>query len=254
MVSLGCFMLPMPLWHPWIFLVLPYVAGLLLAVRCLMRRTPSAETALILYCTMWGCATFAYYLGRSHNLNLIAVAKESVFVAVLLTQRYWQMVRIDKPRFFALPHPYLVLAVALYILPMAVWDIPSLWRDCNQQVYSRLDNTHTPKARALQNIAFIQQHAQPGEEILIFSENNGAYYAETQTRPAMRVLLIDMFRQDQWEEMCRILDSPTPPKIFFEPEGNYRQMDEIKNRLENKTLKIQDQNSFMQLLVPAHTK
>ncbi|HBF35310.1 TPA: hypothetical protein DDW35_12185, partial [Candidatus Sumerlaeota bacterium] len=181
MTSLGAFALPVPLLHPWNFLPLLYLTGLLVGVRCVLRRTPSPQDSLILYCAMWGCATFGYYIGRSHNLNLIAINREFIFLLVLIADRFWQAAHTPvAPPVWRLPHQRLFLAILFYFLVMPFAEMPCALQTWAEVVKSRWTEPQDNQPAPVQDLEFIRKHTQPGERILIFSENNGAYYAETQ--------------------------------------------------------------------------
>jgi hypothetical protein len=252
--SLGCFTLPMPLLHPWNFLILPYLVGLWLGVRSVLTRRFSPKVALIVYCSMWGCATFGYYLGRSHNMNLIPVSKESIFLIILFADQCREETRSGKTSLLRLPHWYLFLLFFLYALPVGLLQMPSALSRLRYDLGARLADSNDVSNRVAQNIVFIEKHTQPGERVLIFSESNGAYYAETKTQPGMNVLLLDMFWKEQWREMQVALDQANPPKIFWEITGFYYQKTELQTRLDNKTLMVLDKNPYMQLLGPANAK
>ena len=69
--------------------------------------------------------------------------------------------------------------------------------------------------RITEDIAFIKKHTQPGEKIMIFAEHEAAYYCETQTRPALKIGLTDMFFRTEWQAMVDLFNLPEPPKIFW---------------------------------------
>jgi hypothetical protein len=93
----GFFLLPMPSIHPWNMVVLFYVIGLFISISHLIdvsshqgtihRNEKDPVTKLIFALSILGVGLFVYYVGRSHNYNLIWVSWPMLILATIFTDQ-----------------------------------------------------------------------------------------------------------------------------------------------------------------------
>lgn len=85
----GFFMLPMPFFHLWNWVLLIYLLGLAIAFREAQKNNFSEDARLIFALSILGLGCFSYYQGRSHDLNLPGVMVPAVLLSTYLLDRLW---------------------------------------------------------------------------------------------------------------------------------------------------------------------
>lgn len=94
----GFYMLPMPAIHPWNMVILSYGVGLFISISYLLeinRRhnydKPSEKnqnvTLLVFILSILGIGLFNYYVGRSHDLNLIGPTWPMFILIIIFTDQ-----------------------------------------------------------------------------------------------------------------------------------------------------------------------
>jgi hypothetical protein len=92
--KLGYFMLPLPpLPHPFVLALLLPIAAVFLSVLLLRRGPVCATDAFVLFVALIGLGNLAYYVGRSHENNLVTVTWAHIPLAALLADRLVSMQR-----------------------------------------------------------------------------------------------------------------------------------------------------------------
>lgn len=97
----GYYMLPTPLLHPWILLVLVYGISLAKSIRNLkVLRADEAEygsllSSLYFLLPVIGMGIFSYYNGRSHELVFLAIVWPGVVLLALFCQEYLRRLKKD---------------------------------------------------------------------------------------------------------------------------------------------------------------
>jgi len=177
--NFGMMMLPMPLIHPWNFVAIVYMAGIVISILAIYYKKNSIQNTMLFLVTIMGCGLFSYYQGRSHN-NVLSLAWYPAFIVLaILIDRYWRRLskKISVERIF----------LGIIICCMMFTGL-SLF-DNGQRIIKRVEqnwkgNGVTPIVTAAD---FIKKHTNPGEKQLILSFNSGVYYAESKTIPVVNV-------------------------------------------------------------------
>ena len=95
----GFYMLPVKSFiHPWSMVAIIYVVGVFTGIRCLLEETglvafpggkakSDKETNTLVLVFVLGIGLFGYYVGRSHDLNLIGPSWPAVLLLTIATDR-----------------------------------------------------------------------------------------------------------------------------------------------------------------------
>ncbi|GAM10540.1 hypothetical protein OR1_02829 [Geobacter sp. OR-1] len=179
----GYYMMPMPLWHPWMLVILVYAHGLLASVRPVADRRYSGRSAMIFFLSIMGVGLFAYYQGRSHDLNLLAVSFPAILILILHADKLAN-------RACSAPLPgdrYLFLLITFcFVFGSATYlmNIPAITGTIISRIRPVLARDNTVVTR---NVDFIRRNSFRGEKLLILSMHSGIYYLESGTVPPLKI-------------------------------------------------------------------
>ena len=81
--GLGFWMMPMPLFNYWNLVALLYLSGLSLFFYDFFNKNINNDSYLLLLFSIFGLINSVYYLGRSHDFNLIHVSYPIFFIIAL---------------------------------------------------------------------------------------------------------------------------------------------------------------------------
>lgn len=256
--NLGGGMLPMPLWNPWHLLALTCLAGLLYGVRAFLNRETTPRASLIVYIAVLGAGLFGYYQGRSHDNCLMTVLKPTILLLVLFMDEAWVSFQADHGANRLHPLRVLFLLLALFILSQGVLSLTSgVPAFCKVIREDLIEAPAHPLGNAVQNIAFLKRHAAPGESVLIISDYQGIYHAESKTSSPYPIGTVDITTRAEMDRLLKTLFSAPPRKIFWEPHSfivPFMQEDineMIANAVTAGRFRVLDKNGSIYLLEPA---
>ncbi len=216
---IGRGMLPLPTtFHPWMIVVLIYLAGLQYSTYSIFNKRVSSHAAAVFLITMIGISSFPYYLGRSHNWNLVAISPWCFLLLTIFADDLLKIV--NKRKLFIAP-----FALAIFILSMSVFQtvyacqpILALMSDKEDKERNRGE-----QERITGNAAFIRGLTQDKEKVMIFSADlyQGLYYELSNTAAAVNPGLEDLRLITDYERIQSFLINNDTTKIFFDP-GSFR--------------------------------
>ena len=169
----------------WIFVVLLYLTGLVVAALSHFQGRVDARARLVLLLSLTGVGMFSYYMGRSAESNLIAVCPPGILLFGLLADGVGARVRgrflPPETRWFFAPWLMMISWWAfLFFVQMPVL----LGRDA-QVVRAWLPHAATPFEA---DAATVATWVRPGEgDVYFLSGHSGFYYYLTRTTRPVRV-------------------------------------------------------------------
>jgi hypothetical protein len=84
----GTMSLPMALVHPWNFVILVYLIGLVYAIQALFnKQNLNYKTKLVFLLSLIGIGTFMYFQGRSHNWSLISITAPMIILLTIFADK-----------------------------------------------------------------------------------------------------------------------------------------------------------------------
>ncbi len=213
-LDLGNLMLPMPLFHPWNIIVLVYLIGLLFSIRACVHRHFTPRSAIVFLISILGIGTFPYYVGRSHDFNLVAV---STYFFVLISIFADELLELIKKYGMRSCHNVLLFAPLMYILSFSCiglfHNIPQLYNLFMERNKLFGERSLSPTER---NIQFIKKYVTRGERVIILSENQGVYFAATNTSSAFQPGLVELFFRKDHERLVKVLKNSCGLKVFID--------------------------------------
>jgi hypothetical protein len=220
--SLGVGMLPMTLRHPWNFVVLIYLIGLIYAMQSLFNKsTLNAKSAFILLLSVMGIGLFTYFQGRSHNWNLLAVAGNAIILLVVFAD---SMLRAASIRRSPLSFHVAVVAI-IAVLGFSCIDLfrhQDRWKALYEQKAEKKANAKEQQ-QIENNIAFIKKNLPTTtEKIYIHTSNKyqSLYFDFTKKRSAFNPSISDIFTIENCKRLQNkmLLDTFD---VFIEPSKFY---------------------------------
>ena len=174
---LGYFMLPMPTrLSPWMIVLGYYIYGLAQYFRVISNRAYERKMQLVFLLSILGIGLFAYYQGRSHELNLLSTLWPAAIISMLLFDQSVKAFALKKWR----------LTSALLSAPPLVFSTASLLVMVHTSAYvmpRTIPHLHrllqTEKSPIIENIDFIKHTAQGYNEVAIISPHQAVYFAHT---------------------------------------------------------------------------
>ncbi len=209
----GMGMLPTPAsFHPWMLVATVYLIGILVSVRSIVTRKVTPRSALVFLLTSISILSFQYYLGRSHNWNLLSC---SPWCFILLTIFADESLTIfKKQRIFLLP-----FAGLLFVLSFSVFQVVNDSAKIIGLMFETEAKQKNENERALimKNADFIHSIAHEKERVMIFSipYYQGLYYGFSHTAAAVNPGLEDLFLKTDYNRILSCIAGDTS-KMFFD--------------------------------------
>jgi len=224
---LGVGGLPMSPIHPWNFVALLYILGLLYSITKLLNKTITPKSCAIFLLSIIGSGLFMYYRGRSHNGSVFSMAPTAFILLAILCNDLWEITK--KYKLFPLR---VLFVIAFFFLAFSgvemLADLPKIKALVNdeQDRLNQLEIEKTVKA----NQVFIKEHTVPEEKVLLFvGQTEGLYFCAAQIRSAAYPSFTEMMYYDQrtsYEHIVR--DSSF--KAFIEPAECFSQFNAFSFR------------------------
>lgn len=170
----GFGMMPMPILHPWNLVLLVYTIGLLYSFTFLMEKKESIKAKIVFFLSILGTGIFAYYQGRSHDLNLLHVSYPAIIILTILTDCLLQHVREGGLKF-----DKLAIAVILFFMLYSASSLASNYPIIFRMIITQMHDIESGEPKNVaQNVAFIKGNLPKGEKVLVMSDHSGIYYLE----------------------------------------------------------------------------
>ena len=173
----GLMMLPMPLApHPWMAVAFVYAVGTILSLRKVLSGKATLQDQFTLLLSIMGIGLFSYYQGRSHDYVLTVAAWPSFLLGVLLCDRLVCAVcdgTLGKVCLLFLA-PWIWVLFVFALIPILSFPQFVSYGEC------RWDAMHEFKDTSVQGAIRFIRYYNDSESVVIFSQLQGIYYAETE--------------------------------------------------------------------------
>jgi hypothetical protein len=227
--SLGFYMLPMPLLHPWNVVALVYAVGLYVSIIVLFKKHADPNSAfskeqkkrrgIIFAISILAIGMFSFYQGRSHNLNLQFVFWSTFFLLIIFADDLWiyltsQAVLNKKnisqnwPSFLIASVFFLLMFGALFVYGFGTRNAyPKAVERINSE-YSLLKEIENGGSNDYsENILFIINHSSPGEQVLILDREVEVYQIDSKTvDPLIMTSLVELTLNKDYKKILDYLN------------------------------------------------
>lgn len=230
--SMGFFMLPMPVFHPWMLLIMIYILGLLYSINQLFKKEITPKAAVIFVIAILGCGLFAYYQGRSHNWPFTTSMLPGIIELTLLTDELWSLFKRAN-NYILTPFLYLCFACLLLStisLGAASSDISNL---ANQTVKKELKPAYNHEKKYINSaIHFIDSCDVSTDRVILLCSNKyqGLFMQNKRMRSAVNPGILDLFyRTDAERYVTTLVDSAYD--VFLGNNFYYAYLSDIRTAL-----------------------
>lgn len=233
----GYFMLPMSVIHPWNMVVLAYLLGLYFPIRSLINNNlgkvelrPPQHQELMFITSLMGVGLFNYFIGRSHDFNLIATPWPGyILLALYVEGPTKQILSVLRSCIFSWRIKALVLLRKsfrtgvfiglLYFFGSSLVSVAGILPDYISIINTRLSQIQKGiPPNLLNDVQFIQQTSQQEDVILIFSDYAPELYLYTNHQRPVNIagfgeiiLVQDIQKIDSF-----LTDPPLHAKIYWD--------------------------------------
>jgi hypothetical protein len=211
----GYAMLPMKLFGPWNLVIAMYLAGIVYAIAR-SEELPgdcSLKGVMVFYCAILGTGLFAYYQGRSHDLNLAMVCYPAVIIAAIFCDTLLTSFRL-KPCGYAKAAFCVLMGFFLFCSASLVKNVPALAADTALRLRLAASGEVTEtNSRA----AFVMQQTRRGGEMLILSSLSGIYYMVSgATCPIKIPGPTELFLKEDYNKICNYIKSDSCAYLIYD--------------------------------------
>ena len=213
--SLGFNMIPMSVPHPWMLFAIIYVAGFMYALTKLFDKTITPKSSAVFLLSIVGSGLFMYFVGRSHNWNLLPFSAPAFMLLAILGDDLW--VATKTSRLFSYR---IIFAVVVFVLAVAsvemLFNATDIWalRNDSQAKIQQAAEEESIKS----NQQFIKANTTPHEKIFVLTSDGyqGLYFPPNKNRSAANPGFIElMLNTERDTYLDAIRDSSF--KVFIEP-------------------------------------
>lgn len=219
----GYYMLPMKFWHPWLFIVFIYAAGLIKSLREIgalkiagAKAEPVRNSAYFTLSVV-GMGIFSYYQGRSADEVLTAVIWPALLMGIIMTQEgierisgYIEVYRttgnLPKMKFYTD-----TAKSVLSIILIASFALSTPYLLNTNHVLKVLSHRTQQKDNTLtmDRINFLRRFTEKGEKVDLFAQNSDYYYTKLGVKDPMPISsYLDWFTRVQYNQtLCFISDT-----------------------------------------------
>ncbi|MFH1541826.1 MAG: hypothetical protein ABIE84_01905 [bacterium] len=204
----GFGMLPINPFHPWHFLIITYMIGLVIGILSLLKSERQKNIEMIFYLSLTGLGLFVYYLGRSHILNLFPISYPAIILITLFADQ------LSSSKEFR----HITRAIILFLILSAFFTIISVPFTL-RIIYARSRlSLGEGSSSIMSNIALLRTNFSPDKEPLILSQLSGLYYLAAKTKspldvPSPQELLL---KKDQNKIFNFLIQNPREKRIFLD--------------------------------------
>lgn len=232
----GFFMMSMPIIHPWNMVILAYIVGLYFPIRTLLTHTPTPtqrthRTEFMFVLSLLGVGLFNYYVGRSHEYNLMAtVWPAHILLLIYVDQLFQRLMPIFRNRSFSWTTRGIILAknslqVGLFLgffyflgssLISITANLPAYLALIHARTQPIWQNTYQEELS--NTIQFIEGTSTPDDPVFIISDYAPSLYLYSgHSRPIPVVGFGEIILQSDVEKITAYLTAPPEnAKIYWD--------------------------------------
>ncbi|WP_152609938.1 hypothetical protein [Geobacter sp. OR-1] len=211
----GYAMLPMKLFGPWNLVIGVYLAGILYSIAAMTGRNgeSSLQGTTVFHLSILGTGLFAYYQGRSHDLNLAmacypAVIILTIFAGILSADVNSSNRRFGKIAFCGLMTFFLFCSASL------IKNVPAMAADTAVRLRLAINGDVTP---TVSRAAFVRQYTRKGAEVLILSSLSGVYYMVSGTTCPVKVPgPTELFLKEDYSKIFEYINSDRCTYLIYD--------------------------------------
>ncbi|WGU93815.1 LamG domain-containing protein [Paenibacillus dendritiformis] len=252
----GFYMLPMRVVHPWNFVILIYMIGLLTSIQAMIKKKDTIQIKMIFLLSILGTGLFLYYQGRSHDYVLRVVWYPAIILLTIFTSQLLHQFKDNKASSLKYMHVMVLCPLLFALLSSAislVVSIPTFFHTINLRGQSYFQANH-PETSITTGIAFIKENTKKGEETIILSFHSGVYYLYTETVPLLNIPgTSELFLKQDYGKIEQAIDEGAS-KIFVDKnfiglgenhEYNMKLLNQMINKNYTITNKSENGNIFL---------
>lgn len=201
--KIGFFTLPMPVWHPWIPVVLTFCIGLSYSLSAFYRRKTGDLSAVIFLISVLGCGLFTYFKSRSYHGNLFQPALYAMMLGILFTDCLWRQIQ-EK----GLTRLWFPCAIALSLIGASIPESLAAAPALHQLTRPYHGNTPPPdKNRIFENKAFIHHYPRKTDKVWVLTSNKfqSFYFDKPLLQSAFNPGFLDLNTLADYERAKRTL-------------------------------------------------
>jgi hypothetical protein len=242
---IGFNMLDTPLLHPWNLFAVIYLFGLLYVVAAVVNRVVTEMHAKVFLVIMLGVGSLFYYLGRSHNWNLMVTSVYAFLLLGICADSLLVMIR--KVQVFIVP-----LMIIMFVLGSSLFQVAFIYGDV-RRLFSESESKIRYAAENEMIVAdadFIRQNCQVNEKVLILVAEpyQGLYHGLSNTASDFNPGLIDLFLRSDYDRLLSWLSANSQTKVFFNRD-NFSPFDGRVNSILSSLYHVEKYNGRIALLV-----
>lgn len=188
--DLGFWLIKMDTIHP----NKAYLLFIFMAIAFIFTQSNNKKPYLLLF-LLWSAGSFMYYLGRSHPLTFSSIIMNILILSVVMYEAFRQ-----SPDFKASTLATILNASNKFVIAFLVTSLPFY---IYYKPYPSID-----PASATTDIDFIDHRIADGERfVLLDTEKEGYIYALTNTLPAYKTGIIDLFLRKDLDDLFKVMES-----------------------------------------------
>jgi len=213
--SLGFGMLPMSMPHPWMLLVIVYVAGFVYSLTKLFDKTITPKSSAVFLLSALGSGLFMYFVGRSHNWNLLPFLGITLMLLAIMGDDLWVAAKTSRLLSYRI-----IFAVIVFVLAIASFEMlfnaKAIATFADDSMAKKEQDAEEENIRS--NQQFIKANTSPHEKIFVFTSDwyQGLYFPPNKNRSAVNPGFIELVLKTELNSYVEtIRDSSF--QVFIEP-------------------------------------
>jgi len=215
-VLYGYAMLPIPILGIWQIPITIYIIGFILSIRYIFRQEISNQNIMICLLTLCGTGLFAYFVGRSHPLNVLHCSYPAIILLIIYIDKLSSSVKnwasfkeqVDNNQLFFYIIPlfcvaYLFSAFFINLLDYVPLRIEEKYNHFNEKPY------WVKEAEFVKTLV----PTNPGirDDILIINSNDQDYYFALALKAKSPLNIVNyrhMFYVDEFNDFINYIPNP----------------------------------------------
>lgn len=219
--SMGYLALPLKPIDLWNIVILIYILAISYSILCLIMRWDTSRSRVFFTLSIFGAGLYSYYQGRNFPIYLTYVWYPALMLLILFADSLYQKIKVDASTGMPSVHRLIALSMILllFFTSTAFMILDSGFILGN--TVTICDSVLNKKPTYVDdNVEFIKRYTSPGEAVIIFSGNQGVYYAESNTVSPLNVPgLSEMLLKSDQDKIVNHLITHKGNKVFVD--GNY---------------------------------